>query len=293
MRNIKSTDDIKKASDSITLPSIDVRDKVMHKIYKRKEERSMLNIKKLVICTALAVFLICSVGFAVIKSFELRDSQNSSYMYKFNFQNSDCTSEQSKLIETEWNNLGQGEALAILFASEKNNPDNKVSVLTKYKQIYNFDEIKKMLGNSLKTPSLPDGFTYKEGHAGYGINEQLRNEMIEESKSQNKNLIIRAVKNSDIIHDYSLKFSNSENHEIDISVYFGWEAVEMHEWNKDKRKGTKISVDSIEGIYTNSSGRAEISWLDSSNGSNAFYSVGCASGMLTKDELLKTAESLK
>jgi hypothetical protein len=60
MRNIKSTDDIKKASDSITLPSIDVRDKVMQNNIKRKEERSMLNIKKLVICTALAVFLICS-----------------------------------------------------------------------------------------------------------------------------------------------------------------------------------------------------------------------------------------
>ena len=291
MRNIKSTDDIKKASDSITLPSIDVRDKVMHKIYKRKEERSMFNIKKLVICTALAVFLICSVGFAVIKSFELRDSQNSSYMYKFT--NSDCTSEQSKLVETEWNNLGQGDALAILFVSEKSNLDNKISVLTKYKQIYDFDEIRKALGKSFKEPSLPDGFAYKEGHVGYGINEQLRNEMIEESKSQNKNLVLKTVKSSDIIHDYSLRFSNSENHEIDISVYFGWEAVEMYEWNKDKRKGTKISVNSIEGIYTNSSGRAEITWLDSSNGFNAFYSVGCASGTLTKDELLKTAESLK
>lgn len=293
MRDVKSMDDIKELSDSITLPSIDVRENVMQKIYKRKEENHMINVKKLIICISLSIFLLCSVRYAVMKAHvSLNDSKNSSYAYKLNYKGGKIDPDQARLIETEWNRLEQGEALATLFVSAKDNPENKIPVLNKYKQIYNFDEIKKTFGKNFKVPvSLPGEFEFKEGHVGYGISEQLRNEMIEESKSQGKDLVVKAIKSTDVIHDYGLGYNDSENNEININVYFGWEAKESYERNKNK-KGSKIEINKCTGIYTKNSGRREIVWLDSRNNSDTFYSVGCASGTLTKDKLLKIAESI-
>jgi hypothetical protein len=293
MKNIQSIEDIKEASSRIILPSIDVRENVMEKITALKDKPSIIISKKLITCMVISVCLFCALGFVVFKALELKDSYNSSYRYEFVFKGGEGADEQAKQIQTEWEKINQGEALAILYPSVKDNPANKILILNKYKPINDLGEIKRIIGENFKAPiSMPTGYKFYEGQVGYNTDEQLRNDMIEEGKISGNSMIIKTVKSSNSIYDYSLKFKNGGKNEIYISAFYGSEGIEQYESYKDK-KATQIEVNKSDGIYTKNSGMAYIMWTNSNNGKKVVYQVACASEILTKDELLNIAESLK
>jgi hypothetical protein len=53
----------------------------------------------------------------------------------------------------------------------------------------------------------------------------------------------------------------------------------------------KIKIRDFEAIYIKDRGRTDIMWID--NSKHILYSVGCPGGNISKDELMKIAESLK
>jgi len=105
-----------------------------------------------------------------------------------------------------WENLKQGEALAIL--SAKDNPQYKIIILDKYATINSINEIEKIVGTDFKSPvAIPEGFIFKEGRVSYGVNEIIKKEMIDESKYSDKSLIVRGLKDSNKTTGYDLTYS--------------------------------------------------------------------------------------
>jgi hypothetical protein len=130
-----------------------------------------------------------------------------------------------------------------------------------------------------------------QGNIMGGLNDSIINEMIEESKTTDKEAVIRVVEPSENVDSYSIIYQNQSNkHLFDMSLHLNFQGNELNQPDKGQDID-KIKVRDFEAIYVKDRGRTDIQWIDSSK--HILYSVGCPGGNVTKDELLKIAESLK
>lgn len=284
MKTIQSMDDIKKASDSVTLPSIDIRQNVMQKINSRREGKNMLVRKKLIIGITAAVFLICSVGFTVAKVWELNGPGN----IPFKFSLFKASHSHSLTTTEEWKNVKPGGALAILRIEGYSK--NIISISLKPLLINSINVLKERVGEGFKAPAdLPEGYSFSEGQINTGFDDVLRDSMLEEAKSSKKD-VVRVIEPSQDVGSYTIIYKN-QNKEIDVSLTYNYKWPELSQPDKGQ-KVSEIDVNSFKAIYTDGNGRTEIKWIDSSNNANIMYSIGCPKGHAAKDELLRIAGSL-
>lgn len=286
MKTIQSMDDIKKASDSVTLPSIDVQSNVMQAIYRRKEGRNMSRGKKLIIGIIAAAFLVCSVGFTVAKVWELNGPGGSPFIYSlFN----KTSSSQSNILDAEWENVKPGGALAVL--RTKDNPTNTVSISLKPLIVDSINQLKEKIGDKFKAPiNIPAGYTFSEGQINTSIDDSIWDAMSEAAKSSQKD-VVRVIEPSQDVGTYRIIYKSAEK-EIDVSLTFNWKWAELSQPDEGQ-KVSKVDINNFEAIFTDGNGRAEIKWIDSSKGANVLYSVGCPEGSASKDEMLQVAKSLE
>ncbi len=286
MKTIQSMDDIKKASDSVTLPTIDAQQYVMQVIYRRNERKNMLRGKKLIIGIIAAAFLICSVGFTVSKVWELNGPGGLPFKYLL-YNN--ISHPRSQIAESEWKNVKPGGAIAIL--RKKDNPENIISIYYKPLIVASINQLKDKVGDRFKTPSdIPDGYTFSEGQINTSCDNSVREAMLEEAKSSTED-IVRVIEPSQNIGTYQSIYKNGEKI-IDVSVTLNWKWAELRQPDEGQ-KVARIDVNNFEAIFTEGNGRSEIKWIDSFNGANILYSVGCPKGHVTRDTLLQVANSIK
>jgi hypothetical protein len=286
MRTIQSMDDIKKASDSVTLTTIDVQQYIMQVIYRRKERKNMFRGKKLIIGIIAAAFLVCAVGFTVAKVWELNGPGGSPFKYSL-FSRTSYS--HSQLVDSEWEKVKPGGALAVL--RTKDNPTNTVSISLKPLIVDSINQLKEKVGDKFKEPiDIPIGYSFSEGQINTSIDDSIWDAMLEAGKSPQKD-VVRVIEPSQNIGSYRMIYKNSEK-EIDVALTFNWKWAELSQPDEGQKVST-VAINNFDAIYTNGNGRSEIKWIDSFNGANILYSVGCPEGHVTKEALLKVAKSLK
>lgn len=290
MKTIQSIDDIKKGSDSITLPTIDVQQNIMQAIYRRKERKNMFRGKRLIIGIIASIFLVCSVGFTVAKVWELNGPGGLPFKYSL-FNNT--TSPRSHMEESEWstnwNNVKPGGALAVL--RRKDNPKNIIGITYKPLIVESISQLKDKVGDRFKVPSdIPKGYTFSEGEINTSSADSIRDAMLEEAQNSAED-IIRVCEPSQNIQSYKIIYKNGKRI-FEVSVTFGWKWAELSQPDEGQ-KVSRVNVNNFEAIFTNGNGRSEIKWIDSFNGANILYSIGGPEGHVSKDTLLQVANSLK
>lgn len=286
MKIIPSIDQIKDFSDMVTLPAIDVKPKVMENIYRRKEKNSMFKSKKLLLCVVTSVILICTVGFTILKTWEL-SGPGGSYKYSL-FESS--SSDNSKLVKSQWDKVQPGGALAIM--QTKNPSQNKVKIYPKPIVLTTINDAKEKIGESFKEPSyLPEGYKYSNCDINASLPSSLHDEIMAEAKDSKEDVIVKIIKPSDDTGSYTLTYKSNDKI-IDVSLSFNWIQAELSQPDHGQ-KVSKIAINNFEAIYTDGNGRKEIKWIDTTNGVNTLYSVGCPESSTSKEELIKVANSLK
>lgn len=286
MKTIQSIDDIKKASDNVSLPSINVQQDVMQKIYRRKKKNMFRN-KKIIITIVAAVFLIFTVGFTVTRVWDLNGPGGSPF--KFSLFNENKAAKHGAGHE-EWKNVKPGGALALL--KTKDNSNNRISITLKPLTIDSIEKLRNSVGSNFKQPSnIPSGYTFSEGEVNTNTNDFISDSMIAEAKTTQKEYIVRVIEPSQEIGSYRIIYRNQDKL-FDVSLTFNWKGSELSQPDQGQEV-SKVDINGFEAIYTNGNGRSEIKWIDSSNGANILYSAGCPSQDLTKDELLQVAKSIK
>lgn len=295
MKTIQSIDDITKASDTVSLPSIDVRQNVMQKIYRRKENKRMIRGKKLSVAIIAGIFMVLAVGFTVAKVWELNGPGGNKFKYSlFNDGMSKISSQQLEIINSQWQSLKPGGVIAVL--KTKDNPKNLITVSSKPIIFTGLNELKEKVGSSFIAPTfIPDGYSFKEGQLQSGVNASIREEMLKEMREEGdkakKDVIIKVLEPSGNVDSYSITYQDrNEKNQIDVSLYFNFEGNEFSQPDNGQNVD-KIKVSDFEAIYVKDKGRTDIKWIDSSK--HILYSVGCPGENVSKDELLKIAESLK
>lgn len=288
MKDIQS-DDIKEIFSKVSVPPIDVKRKVMQKIYDRKEERSMSMRKKLIIGVLISVFLLSSVGFAAMKMWELNGPGNTSYKYQLIDKGDTLPPE---LYREEYDKLEPGKALAIM--TTKNNTKDTISIRLKSVIVESMDELTSKVGDKLKYPAvLPQGYSFKEASYNYKFNDSYAPDMIAESKVSDEDYIFKVLEPTNEVSHYSLTYNNENNNSIFVSVAFDYPSNNIYDINNG-HKATKININSFEAIYVEHSGMGEITWLEDQDGSKTYFSIRSINlNKNTRDDLIKIAESLK
>lgn len=289
MKIIQSTDDIRKAAELVTLPSIDVRQNVMQKIYRRKEKQTMKRSKRILLVIAATVFFTIAAGFTAVKVWELKGPGGLPFKYSLFSENSkELSAELLEQRNAQWEKVQPGGALAVL--RTKNNPENVIGVTFKPLVTNDPAELEQKIGDAFKEPaSLPEGYSFKEGQLNWGINDQIRTSMLEEAKETEKDSVIRIIEPSGSISSYSLIYTGRGG-ELNISLNFDFVGDELNQPDTGN-KVTKIKMGGFEAIYTEGDGRSEIKWIDGQD--KIMYAIGCPQGNIDQNELVKVAESLK
>lgn len=287
MKDSQSVDEIKKAFDQISLPPIDVTQRVMSKIYSRREKRAMITRKKLIIGILVAMFLISSVGFVAVKTWNLNGPGNIPYKVQI-INGSDYIPQE--IYQDEFDKLERGKALAVMKVHD--NPKNSIIVHLKSTVVRSIDEISSKIGNGFKAPEvLPEGYIFSEADYNCKFDDSYSADLIKESKITSEDYIFKVLEPSNEISNYSLTYKKGET-SIFVSVHFNYPSTEIMQMNNGQ-KAEKININNFEAIYCEHDSTGEITWLENQNGSKTLYAI--RSTMLDKDtkaNLKMIAESL-
>jgi hypothetical protein len=290
MRDIQSADEIGRLFDSVALPAIDVSRTVMQRIYERKNGGRMPKGRKLVIGMLLSALLLFAAGFAVIRVWDLKGSGGLSYQYQL-LDSGDTLPEE--FYRAEFDFLQPGEALAVM--KTRGNPGNVIHLLPKPIRVYSIAELSSIVGSAFKSPSaLPVGYAFSEGRLDYRFDDSHVGEMIEESKSSDKDYITKVLKPGKEIAHYDIVYKNPED-TITVAVFPDYPLKDIYAVNRD-HKAVKIKVKNFEAMYAEHDGIGEITWLEDRGGSTAYYSVRAHPRKTyesMKDDLIKVCGSLK
>lgn len=283
----QSTDNLKQAFNKINLPPIDVRESVMTKIFNKEANKYyMFNKKRVLVGIVLMSFLLCTVGFAAAKVWELKGPGNNPY--RFMIADNIDSSVSSELIKDEWKNLQPGMVLAVL---EVNDPSQRISIHSKPLTLQSLDALKEKVGDKFKSPAvLPDGYSFVGAEITFSFDKSIRDQMLEESKNTDKPFVIKTFETTDKIVSYSILYKNRDK-SISVSFYLDWTGNDIYDFTA--KDAEKIKVNNFEAIYTNQSGRNEIKWLETGSDTNTLFCIGSPSSHASKKDLLKMAESLK
>lgn len=288
MKNMQSTDNLKQLFTSIQFPPIDVRDQVMERIQNKKGvKKYMTNKKRLAVVLVLVVFVICAVGFSALKVIDLRGPGNTSYSFQLIDKGDPLPDKE--MLQTEYEKLQPGQTLA--WMKVHNNPNQTIQLFQKPLILNNYEDLSARVESGFASPAyLPAGYTFQDGQIGYHLDNAVAEEMKAECKTTDKDYLIHVYNPSSTINNYSINYRNGDQG-FNISLFFDWKGTDIFEVNRGTH-AEKVKIKDFEAVYTDSDGRTEIKWLESENGSNTFYSIGAPSGFLSKEELIKIAESM-
>ena len=289
MKDIQSVDNMKQAFDYICLPNIDIKNKVMEKIYERKEKCNNKRKKNLLVVILISALLIFTAGFAVLQVWNLEGPGGSGYNYEL-IDKGDMLPEE--VYKAQFENLEPGKALAIM--KTRDNPKKSIHLWTKPIRSQSMTELSNKVGSKFRSPTfLPQGFEFVEGGMDYKFSRSYRTKMIRESKNTDEEYIFKVLEPTNEIQDYHLVYRKNYD-TIAIDVFFDYPIKTIQEVNSGHRV-TKVNVNDFEAIYTEHDGIAEVTWLDDRNGDTTYYNIHSSTidGNTMKNELIKMGESLK
>ena len=195
-------------------------------------------------------------------------------------------------------NLAPGQAVAI-YAVEDN--ANKVIVSRQKPLIFlDINELNSYNINSLDyafEPELLQEYEFKEGKVTFDtiLPDNYMDLMLDEARTTGKSVIVKELESSSnvlsIVVDYYSKKNIEESpvFTVQIMKWFGDKVIETgNEDGMATNNYEKIMLDESEVLYSELSGRKEISWV----ASGLYYNISSIQGSMTKDELLNITKAL-
>ena len=195
-------------------------------------------------------------------------------------------------------NLAPGQAVAI-YTVEDN--ANKVIVNLQKPLIFlDINELNSYNINSLDyafEPDLLQEYEFREGKVTFDtiLPDNYMDLMLDEARTTGKSVIVKELESSSnvlsIVVDYYSKKNIEESpvFTVQIMKWFGDKVIETgNEDGMATNNYEKIMLDESEVLYSELSGRKEISWV----ASGLYYNISSIQGTMTKDELLNITKAL-
>lgn len=275
------------------LPEIDVKEKVMERIYAKKQVKRTSTRKRVIAAVAITIAMCFVAGFTVKQMLELKGTGGNKYTYSI-FQRSD--DKVSSILSEEMKKLNPGETVILL--KTKDNPKNIFSVYTKPITLSNIDELKKSVGDNIKLPAyIPEGFSVSNCSLEKGFDKFSREDMIEEAKKSKETVIKKVLQPTDEIEAYKVMYTKGNDF-----IDFNLRSVDMkyNTFGSDKRGQSlkKVKVNDFEAAFLEDGHNFELTWLKNLDKRTETYSVRYGSAEKNSSDniekmLIRIAESIE
>jgi len=232
MENLRSTDEIKEAFESINLPEIDVSDSVINSIKNIKRHNPEKKKVFAISLAAAALFLLAS-AFATVNIWILKDKNNNIILryQEFNEENQkpfdiDSDLELLNLI----NNLEPGKAIVYYDARQpRPSYSNDAEVIVTYSKPVKYTDIDMLIaeaGIDFATPSsFPAGYAFAEGDITFDplpLDPEMFSKLKEEAMSNGKNIASIECETSSKARSVSLVYKNmNKEFRLHLTVFQG------------------------------------------------------------------------
>ncbi|NLX76040.1 MAG: hypothetical protein GXZ01_01500 [Clostridiaceae bacterium] len=315
MENLRLTNEIRQAFDSVKLPEIDVSDSVMNSIENTKI-RSRKSRNLFAAGVAAAVLLLTTGAYAAVKIWFLNDSNNNTVLEyrQYDEENGEPFDVSEELIDQLLEDIEPGKALIyydpelITFASS-----SVLDAARTYSKPVEFTELDMLVetaGFDFTVPSeIPEGYAFAEGQLTYRplhLTGEILRKLREEAETNGKNFATAEWETTSEVLGVNLVYRNKDKEfRIHITVFDG---VEVYTDFQNKLI-EKMTLKGRDILYIEEEGARKIVMRETmpysrriaefaENGKavrkeiNSYIHYTLLSGDLTRDELLNVAESM-
>lgn len=332
MKRSDSTNQLEKWLQSKSVPKVDVKEKVMGKIYAQKNQMEVVKVKKRIgLFVSVGLLVGATTVFAAVEAIQIKNEkgevvyevsptpdqealkqQLSPEQRKQLEQMEDESKRTEKLLNDILDGVGPGKAVAIYIKPNipktgetvylaKGVKSEDVDVVSTGFEFTKLSDMQQKIGNKFTLPAeLPGGFLFSAGDLRFEPGDNYDPAaMAEEAKKNNKEYVVKELQLTDKMEESVVFYRGSKGtirahiNEIDKKELDGPPSV-----GGDFAHLEKVKIGDIEGVYSvmklpegeKGQGSHIISWIN--NGATLTYSIWASPEKVTKEELIKAAESL-
>lgn len=204
------------------------------------------------------------------------------------------------IVKTTYDQLHLAPGQAVAIYAVENNPNKHIVSLQEPLNIQDINKLNSYKINSLEYTFVPELLQKYEFHEGKVIFDTILPNnyvdlMLNEAVTTGKRVIVKKLESTSNVTSIVVEYYSKEY--LKESPVF---TVQIMKWNGDKIIETgdengkptdnyeKLMLGESEVLYSELSGRKEISWI----ASGVYYNISSIQGVMTKDELLNITKAL-
>ncbi|MGD8190480.1 hypothetical protein ACQCN2_10890 [Brevibacillus ginsengisoli] len=301
MNTTQQSDELRDLFQDTQLPEVDVKDRVLQKIYERANQKEVYPMKiKVSLITAAVLIFVATTAFAAIKVYEIK-SNNSDFVVQVKETDQPSASHSNSYRDkiNQAREALEPNTAAAVYVVSKENPDKRISYITKPLISTDLKVIQQEAGNRFSYPSeLVGGYTFKEGYVYHHYNDRQYNENVfyDEAEKTKKDVIIKELTVDSKVESMRASYAGSKG---EFSIMFhkldGITSMSSNAGPNDKVE--KVKIHNIDALYHEMQipeDNEVVKYLEMiKEDTHVSVTIHTASPQITKDDLVEIAKALK
>ncbi|WBW98111.1 hypothetical protein [Oceanirhabdus sp. W0125-5] len=288
MNNMQIESKIKDHFKSVSLPKIDVTQKVMDKIINPQPKINIFKNKKFAIILLAAIF-ITTTGFAVSKLITMKDSDGN-VLWTYN-EGTDEYERLKKLTDEKRAEINLQSGEAVLIFVNKDNPTKFMSIFMEPIVTTNFSDIENNMFTNFNLPKVfLEKYEFTTGQIQMEPKDVDNQEIIKEANNtttKDNPVFVKYLDLSDKVTNICGTYSDGTNSiKINISEWHGNDVYSSY--SKDSSKKQKIYVENYQVLYEENDESNRVFWIKD----EVYYNITSPSEEASMDDLIKAAKTL-
>ncbi|WFD10649.1 hypothetical protein [Tepidibacter hydrothermalis] len=287
MKNMRLESKIKDHFNGVSIPEVDVSNKVMNRIINPTLKTNIF-IKKKYAIIALSVIFIITTGFAVSKLITMKDKEGN-ILWTYN-EGTNEYAHLNKMMDDKQTKLKLKPGESVALYVNKDNPSEFMRIISEPIITNEFSEIQKNMSDYLKFPEvLLQKYNFTEGRISKEPKDVNTEEIFREAAkttTYDNPVFVKYIDLSDNVTGIGTTYSDGVN-TININM-FPWIGNDIISYEENSSKKQKIELEDYEVLYEEEENNKRVFWIKN----EVYYTISSHSKEVSIQNLIKIADTI-
>lgn len=287
MKNMQMESKIKEHFNSVSMPKVDVSNKVMNRIINPTSKPNMFTKKKYAIIVLSVIFII-TTGFGISKLITMEDKEGN-ILWTYN-EGTNEYNHLDKMMEDKQTKLKLKPGESVVLYVNKDNPSKFMRIISEPIITNKFSEIQKNMSDHLRFPEvLLEKYNFTEGR----IDKEPKNLNTEEisreaakTTTYDNPVFVKYIDVSDNVTGIGTTYSDGVN-AININI-FSWIGNDIISYEENPSKKQKVELGDYEVLYEEEENNKRVFWIKN----EVYYTISSHSKEVSMQNLIKIADTI-
>lgn len=287
MKNMQMESKIKEHFNSVSMPKVDVSNKVMNRIINPTSKPNMFTKKKYAIIVLSVIFII-TTGFGISKLITMEDKEGN-ILWTYN-EGTNEYNHLDKMMENKQTKLKLKPGESVVLYVNKDNPSKFMRIISEPIITNKFSEIQKNMSDHLRFPEvLLEKYNFTEGR----IDKEPKNLNTEEisreaakTTTYDNPVFVKYIDVSDNVTGIGTTYSDGVN-AININI-FPWIGNDIISYEENPSKKQKVELGDYEVLYEEEENNKRVFWIKN----EVYYTISSHSKEVSMQNLIKIADTI-